>query len=232
MEITCRSRRNAFYPPPPPHWLHCQKVWILRRFCKNKLFSIHSRARARRERGTRGSVTFVICIDKYVVRFRDASSFSLTLSLPPSEGYFVTTLLRHRRVCLLPWRVIRKGCTPPTSERRDAIAPSARENLFIIVVVGPPLRPLPSSLAPAFRNATGRGCEGAIATRERETGWWKSGRSQIGPRPDRGQRTPTRRGTRGCPSVRHRRGWRGSRGPTGVALLAVREERYGIRRVG
>ncbi|KYM93769.1 hypothetical protein ALC62_15613 [Cyphomyrmex costatus] len=57
----------------------------------------------------------------------------------------------------------------------------------------------------------GRGCERAVAVRERATGWWKSGRSQIGPRPDRGQRTPTRCGTRGCLSVRHRRGWRGSR---------------------
>lgn len=155
-----------------------------------------------------------------------------SLFLSPSEGCFVTTLSRQRRalprVCLLPRRVIQKGCAPPTSERRDAIAPSARENLFI-VVVGPPLRPLSPSLTPAFRNATGRGCEGAIATRERATGWWKSGRSQIGPRPDRGQRTPTRRGTRGCPSVRHRRGWRGSRGPTGVALLVVREERNGTR---
>jgi len=43
-------------------------------------------------RGERNSVTFVICIDKYVVRFRDAFSHSFSLSLSTSEGYFATTL--------------------------------------------------------------------------------------------------------------------------------------------
>jgi len=92
-----------------------------------------------------------------------------------SEGYFATTLSRHRRavprVCLLPWRGIRKGYNPPTPERRDVIAPSARENLtvvVVVVVVGPPLRPFSPSLAPAFRNARGRGCEGAISERTRD----------------------------------------------------------------
>lgn len=126
--------------------------------------------------------------------------------LSPSESYFATTLSRCL-ACLLPrcnippLNVVTRSHPPRDPRRRRRRRRRRRHRRR-------------SSLALSRTPRFVRTRRGETRGYYRVTGWWKSGWSQIEPRPDRGQRTPTRRGSRGCLSVRHRRGWRGS-GPRG-----------------
>jgi len=192
--------------------------------------SIRSRARATATRGERfGNLRNMhrqICRSLPRCFLPFSLSFSLrsqrVISRPPSAD---TGARRLACVCCRGAASERGALPPPLSVATRSHPPRARissssssSSALRFALCRPPSRSCLVTRGEGVARETS-------AMRERATGWWKSGRSQTRPRPDRGQRTPTRCGTRGCPSVRHRCG---SRGPTGVALLVVRQ-RNGTR---
>lgn len=133
---------------------------------------------------------------RQICRLLPRPYFYLSLSLSP---FSLRQLFRDHPLPLLRMSVV--AVQHPTPERRDAILVVVVA-VVVVIVVDP--------LSPSRALGVSFALEGEKRGYYRATGWWKSGWSQKEPRPDRGQRTPTRRGSRGCLSVRHRRGWRGS----------------------
>lgn len=168
---------------------------------------------------TKSSVTFVICIDKYVVR-GPPSSLSSFFSL--SASYFATLsrgeCVASSLACLLPRHVIRKGCVlPPLSVATRLHPPRARGSPLVVLsrcrrrrrrqssALGLTLsRPLSSAVA--FHNARLPGRKGRTVRRARYgvvEKWTEPDRNHA-PIADNA-RQPTV-APEGCLSVRHRRG--------------------------